>query len=71
MRRLLRQLNEAHGCPANPLSSQRNTEFGYSRKDVILIGAGMIGAGYAMYYGLQVRCTLGSCAAPEVDVCRQ
>ena len=33
---------------------QRNTEFGYSRKDVILIGAGMIGAGYALYYGLQV-----------------
>ncbi|PRW05792.1 cytosolic phosphoglucose isomerase isoform A [Chlorella sorokiniana] len=32
---------------------KRNTEFGYSRKDVILIGAGMIGAGYAMYYGLQ------------------
>lgn len=33
---------------------QRNTEFGYSRKDVILIGAGLIGAGYALYYGLQV-----------------
>ncbi|KAL4420051.1 hypothetical protein ABPG77_007490 [Micractinium sp. CCAP 211/92] len=34
-------------------SSKRNTEFGYSRKDVILIGAGLIGAGYALYYGLQ------------------
>lgn len=33
--------------------SKRNTEFGYSRKDVILIGAGLIGAGYALYYGLQ------------------
>ncbi|KAL4440621.1 hypothetical protein ABPG75_003622 [Micractinium tetrahymenae] len=32
---------------------KRNTEFGYSRKDVILIGAGLIGAGYALYYGLQ------------------
>lgn len=31
----------------------RNTEFGYSRKDVILIGAGMLGLGYAIYYGLQ------------------
>jgi hypothetical protein len=27
-------------------------EFGYSRKDIILIGAGLIGLGYAMYYGL-------------------
>lgn len=30
-----------------------NKEFGYSRKDVLLIGAGLIGLGYAMYYGLQ------------------
>ncbi len=30
-----------------------NTEFGYSRKDIFLIGAGLIGLGYAMYYGLQ------------------
>ena len=43
--------------------SQRNTEFGYSRKDVILIGAGMIGAGYALYYGLQVGRQRRSCAA--------
>ena len=28
-------------------------EFGYTRKDVILIGAGVFAAGYAMYYGLQ------------------
>jgi hypothetical protein len=30
-----------------------NTEFGYSRKDVILICAGLIAFGYALYYGLQ------------------
>uniref|UniRef100_A0A7S0RIX4 Uncharacterized protein n=1 Tax=Chlamydomonas leiostraca TaxID=1034604 RepID=A0A7S0RIX4_9CHLO len=30
-----------------------NKEFGYSRKDIILIGAGLIGLGYALYYGLQ------------------
>ena len=41
------------------LRPQRNTEFGYSRKDVILIGGGLIGAGYALYYGLQVRCMPG------------
>ncbi len=28
-------------------------EFGYTRKDVILIGAGLIAAGYALYYGAQ------------------
>lgn len=28
-------------------------EFGYSRKDVIIIGAGLIGVGYALYYGAQ------------------
>lgn len=32
---------------------QKNTEFGYSRKDIILIGAGLIGFGFALYYGLQ------------------
>jgi hypothetical protein len=30
-----------------------NKEFGYSRKDVILIGVGLIALGYALYYGLQ------------------
>lgn len=30
-----------------------NTEFGYSRKDVILIGVGLIALGYVLYYGLQ------------------
>lgn len=34
---------------------QYNSEFGYSRKDVILIGGGILGLGYGMYYGLQVR----------------
>lgn len=28
-------------------------EFGYTRKDVLLIGAGVFALGYAMYYGLQ------------------
>ncbi|PSC67626.1 hypothetical protein C2E20_8723 [Micractinium conductrix] len=32
---------------------KRNTEFGYSRKDVMLIGGGLTGAGFALYYGLQ------------------
>ncbi|KAL4852835.1 hypothetical protein ACK3TF_006102 [Chlorella vulgaris] len=32
---------------------KRNTEFGYSRKDVIIIGAGLTAAGCALYYGLQ------------------
>uniref|UniRef100_A0A061QZG5 Uncharacterized protein n=1 Tax=Tetraselmis sp. GSL018 TaxID=582737 RepID=A0A061QZG5_9CHLO len=31
----------------------RNTEFGYSRKDVILIGLGFLALGYGLYYGLQ------------------
>lgn len=30
-----------------------NQEFGYSRKDVLLIGVGLIALGYAMYYGFQ------------------
>ena len=30
-----------------------NKEFGYSRKDIILIGVGLIALGYALYYGLQ------------------
>jgi hypothetical protein len=32
---------------------QQKAEFGYSRKDIIIIGGGLIGLGYAMYYGLQ------------------
>lgn len=32
---------------------KRGSEFGYSRKDVIIIGVGLIGGGYALYYGLQ------------------
>ena len=32
---------------------QYNTEFGYSRKDVILIGVVLIAMGYILYYGLQ------------------
>ncbi|KAK9905942.1 hypothetical protein WJX75_009268 [Coccomyxa subellipsoidea] len=30
-----------------------NKPFGYTRKDVILLGGGIIGFGYALYYGLQ------------------
>lgn len=33
--------------------STGQTPFGYTRKDVILIGTGLIGLGYGMYYGLQ------------------
>lgn len=32
---------------------KKNTEFGYSRKDIILIGVGLIALGYGLYYGLQ------------------
>lgn len=32
---------------------QENVEFGYTRKDVLLIGAGLIAAGYGLYYGVQ------------------
>ena len=32
---------------------QKNTEFGYSRKDVLIIGVSIFGGGFAMYYGLQ------------------
>jgi hypothetical protein len=31
-----------------------NTEFGYSRKDVLIIIVGLIGLGVVMYEGLQV-----------------
>lgn len=31
-----------------------NTEFGYSRKDVILIGGGLIAVGFGIKYGLQI-----------------
>lgn len=34
-------------------SLQRNKEFGYSRKDVLLIGFGLIAVGYALYYAAQ------------------
>ena len=46
-------LHRVHAFHA-PSPVQRNTEFGYSRKDVMLIGGGLTGAGFALYYGLQV-----------------
>lgn len=30
-----------------------NKEFGYSRKDVLLIGVALVVGGYALYYGMQ------------------
>ncbi|KAL6779800.1 CPLD38 [Auxenochlorella protothecoides x Auxenochlorella symbiontica] len=38
---------------SNDPSSKEPIEFGHTRKDVVLIGVGLIGVGYAMYYGLQ------------------
>jgi hypothetical protein len=43
----------AHFARTLVLQVAYSKEFGYSRKDVILIGVGLIGLGYAMYYGLQ------------------
>jgi hypothetical protein len=34
-------------------SVKYNKEFGYSRKDVILIGVGLTAIGFILYYGLQ------------------
>lgn len=30
-----------------------DVQFGYTRKDVILLGGGVFGVGYGLYYGLQ------------------
>lgn len=43
---------DVNGDGTNPAVNY-NKEFGYSRKDIIIIGAALIGLGYAMYYGLQ------------------
>lgn len=43
----------AHAEPEADKKVEYNTEFGYSRKDIFLIGGGLIGLGYVMYYGLQ------------------
>ena len=32
---------------------QYSNQFGYSRKDVLLIGGVLLGGGFALYYGLQ------------------
>ena len=46
------------------------TEFGYSRKDVLLIGGGLIGLGYGMYYGLQVNQNQPSICVPVLCMAR-
>lgn len=38
---------------SHPNALQYNTEFGYSRKDIIIIGVGLIAGGFVLYYGLQ------------------
>jgi len=59
-----RQLPRGHGPPlvnctgSGPIPTpgagvKKNTEFGYSRKDILLIGLGFLALGYGMYYGLQ------------------
>ena len=35
------------------MAMQYNKEFGYSRKDILLIGGGLLGLGLGAYYGLQ------------------
>jgi len=39
--------------PASDASGGGDVPFGYTRKDVMLIGGGLTGAGYGAYYGLQ------------------
>eukprot|EP01026_Neomeris_dumetosa_P051018 TRINITY_DN44840_c0_g1_i1.p2 TRINITY_DN44840_c0_g1~~TRINITY_DN44840_c0_g1_i1.p2 ORF type:complete len:163 (-),score=20.20 TRINITY_DN44840_c0_g1_i1:221-709(-) len=34
-------------------NSEPQYEFGYSRKDILLLGGGIIGLGYGLYYGVQ------------------
>lgn len=51
-----RSLGSLQVVRAEPQEERRpppNKEFGYSRKDVIIIGAALLGLGYAIYYGLQ------------------
>ena len=55
--------------PHYPLPLQRNTEFGYSRKDVVLIGVALTGGGYALYYGLQAGGMEAGYAGNWVQVC--
>lgn len=51
LRRISRRGIEARAQEDRPVVY--NKEFGYSRKDVLLIGVGLIAIGYGLYYGLQ------------------
>jgi hypothetical protein len=46
-------VNNANAADVKPRTSVYGTEFGYTRKDIFLLGFGLIGLGYVMYYGLQ------------------
>ena len=41
------------GMPYRFSVVQYSNQFGYSRKDVLLIGGVLLGGGFALYYGLQ------------------
>jgi hypothetical protein len=62
--------SDSFSCLSPALHSvQRNTEFGYSRKDVIIIGAGLTAAGCALYYGLQAGGMDAAMAGNWAQVC--
>ena len=43
----------ARAASGNDDADGENTPFGYTRKDVMLLGGGLTGGGFASYYGLQ------------------
>lgn len=54
---LCRRRAEPEGKPA--AGGEEEVPFGYKNKDPYILGAGLIGLGFAMYYGLQVRAGRG------------
>merc|ERR1719265_805212 len=60
---IIKHINSTAGCETQKLnvrvmceganSGAENPRFGYNRKDVLLIGVGLILIGYGLYYGLQ------------------